>query len=177
MIEVKPSSGYHWAPQLQLMVHMQGGRARFFPHFQKYHVCLWHCHAWSKERGDHSWGCNISFPWDVWKNIHAGFSQTSGDVVAHILEGILASFLPVTLCIHSVSYNLALNVQFQINFFQMDTLTKLKMKPNPVTNPRFLPYCTNSHQYGLAYPCLHQKLCKQKDEFEQLLSWQNFPSF
>lgn len=62
-------------------------------------------------------------------------------------------------------------MQFQTNSFQMDTLTKLKMKPNPVTKPRFLPQCTNSHQYGLGYSFLNQKLYKQKDEFEQILNW------
>lgn len=145
------------------MVRMNGGRARLFPRFQKHCICLWHCHAWSKERGDRSWGCNISFPWDVWINIYAAFSQTSGDVVAHMLEGILASFLPDILWIHSVSYNLALNGQFQTNSFQMDIFTKLKRKPNPVTKSRFLPQCRNSHHYGFAYPFLHQKLYKQKD--------------
>lgn len=180
MLEVKLSSGYHRGSQWKWATTGHGAhewwKRKILPTFPEA-PCPWHCHAWSKERGDRSWGCKISFPGDVWKNICAGFSQTSGDVVAHMLRGILASFLPVTLWIHSVSYHLALNVQFQTNSFQMDTFTKLKMKPNPVIKPRFLSQCTTFHQCGLAYSFLHQKLYKQKDEFEQLPSWYDFPSF
>lgn len=166
MLKVK-LSGYHWASQWKWATTGHGARewwkSKIPPTFPEV-LCL--PLALSCLKQGERWsllGVQYILPLRCLKK-HLWWIQPDlrGNVVAHMLEGILASFLPVTLWIHSVNYNLALNVQFQANSFQMDTLTKLKMKPNPVTNPRLLPQWTNSHQYGLAYPFLHQKLCEQK---------------